>query len=144
MLLLAFCLIYGWLGQDVALLPAQEQAAFHPRTLPNFLAALGIALSALLLAFPPNHEPVHLKGLRWLRFAAFLALMSLYGLSIRPLGFIASTSLFLIAGFALSGERGLLKMIAIGAGVAIAFWAIMDPGLGVFIDPLPSLLSRAS
>jgi len=143
MLLLGLFLIYGWLGQDITLLPAQQQASFHPRTLPNFLAAVGIALSVGLLVFPQNRERVQLRGLRWMRFATFLALMSLYGLCIRPLGFIASTSLFLIAGFALSGERRLLKMIAIGSGVAVTFWAIMDPGLGVFIDPFPSLISRA-
>lgn len=140
-LLFAFCLTYGLLGQEIPLLPAQQDAVFNPRTLPNFLAVAGVGLSLLLVLFPPTQAEPQLAGLRWMRLVSFLALMSLYGLGIRPLGFVVATSLFLAGGFALLGERSWLKLLGVATGIAVLFWALMDLGLGVFIDPLPGLMS---
>ena len=52
LLLLIFCATYGALSRDITLLPAQQDMAFHARTMPQFLAVLGIGLSALLVLFP--------------------------------------------------------------------------------------------
>ncbi|MEL6751902.1 MAG: tripartite tricarboxylate transporter TctB family protein, partial [Pseudomonadota bacterium] len=100
-LLLAFCCAYAWLIQDIRLLPFQRSAAFTARTMPEVLAGLGIILSLWCILLPGSAERPQMSHLRWPLGLAFLALMSLYGLTLRPLGFILSTSLFLIAGFML-------------------------------------------
>jgi putative tricarboxylic transport membrane protein len=136
-----FCLSYGILGQDIQLIPAQTNAAFHARSLPDFLALSGVILSAWLVLFPSNHEAPGLRTLNWKRLLFFLSLMSLYGYTLRPLGFLLSTSLFLMGGFLGLGERGPFKVVGVAVGVTLLFWGVMTFGLGIFIDPFPALLA---
>ena len=136
-LLLAFCITYGFLSQNITLLPIQAKAAFTARTMPEVLMVLGIGLSLLVVIFPGANERPQLAGFNWGRAAFFLILMSVYGLTIRPLGFILSTSLFLMAGFAMLGERSALKLFLVAVPLVVCFWLLMTQGLDVFIEPLP-------
>lgn len=140
LLLLAFCVAYGILSQDIRLLPFQETTAFHARTMPEVLTVLGIGLSLAIIVFPGSRERPSLAGYKWVTCGLFLALMSLYGFSIRPLGFLLSTSLFLMLGFALLGERRPLILVLVAVPLVVAFWVLMTQGLDVFIEPLPSFL----
>ena len=146
LLLLLFCLFYAWKIGDIRLLPFQANQAFTPRTMPQVLATLGIVLSLLVIVFPDNTSPKRLvdafkgKELNWQLALAFLILMSVYGLTVRPLGFLLSTSLFLMIGFFMLGERSPLKLVAVAVPLVIAFWVLMNYGLSVFIEPLPSFL----
>lgn len=140
LLLLAFCVTYGILSQDIRLLPFQETAAFHARTMPEVLTVLGIGLSLATIVFPGSRETPSFAGYNWVTCGFFLALMSLYGFSIRPLGFLLSTSLFLMLGFALLGERKPLTLVLVAVPLVVAFWVLMTQGLDVFIEPLPSFL----
>jgi len=135
--LLIFCITYGVLSQQIVLLPFQAKAAFHARTMPEILTVLGIALSLMVIFKPGAGEKPKLGRQNWLVAGVFLVLMSLYGLTIRPLGFIPSTSIFLIAGFALLGERSVIKLLLIALPLVIGFWVLMTQGLDVFIEPLP-------
>ena len=139
-LLLAFCLAYYFRIDDIRLLPFQANQAFTPRTVPQVLAVLGIILSSLLIVMPGSDDKTDFRGLNWPLGLAFLGLMSVYGLSIRPMGFLISTSVFLIAGFALLGERNPLKLLAVSVPLVVAFWLLMNYGLSVFIEPLPFFL----
>ena len=139
-LLLIFCITYGLLSQNITLLPIQARAAFTARTMPEVLSVLGIGLSMLVLIFPGSHDRPQLRGFNWLTAALFLALMSAYGMTVRPLGFILSTSLFLMAGFALLGERSPLRLFLVAVPLVVAFWVLMTQGLDVFIEPLPWFL----
>lgn len=139
-LLLIFCIAYGLLSQRITLLPFQENVAFHARTMPEVLAVLGIGLSLLVIVFPGSDETPKLRGFNWTNCLFFLALMSLYGLTIRPLGFILSTSLFLMIGFAILGERRPLTLVLVAVPLVVAFWVLMTQGLDVFIEPLPAFL----
>ena len=140
LLVLIFCLIYAWQSQNIKLLPFQLNSAFHARTMPEVLAVLGIGLSILVIIFPGNRERLLLKELNWPLGLAFLALMSIYGLTVRPLGFLLSTSVFLMAGFAMLGERNIIKLVLVAVPLVVAFWVLMNYGLSVFIEPLPSFL----
>ena len=140
LLLLVFCLLYGWLIQDIRLLPFQMDDAFTARTMPQALTFLGVGMSAALIVFPGNTDPVVLKGMQWGRVGIFLALMSAYGLTIRPMGFIASTSVFLMVGFALLGERKPITLFLAAVPLVVLFWVLMTQGLDVFIEPLPEFL----
>ena len=139
-LLLVFCIAYGIQSQNITLLPMQAKSAFHARTMPEVLMVLGIGLSVLVILFPGSHQRPKLSGFKWVTAGLFLALMSVYGLSIRPMGFILSTSVFLIAGFALLGERSILKLLLVALPLSVGFWVLMTQGLDVFIEPLPWFL----
>ena len=139
-LLLIFSLFYWWKISDIRLLPFQANQAFTPRTIPEVLAYLGIGLSILIIVFPSNREQVNISQLNWPLGLAFLALMSVYGFTVRPLGFLLSTSLFLMAGFFMLGERKVLKLLLVSVPLVVAFWTLMNFGLSVFIEPLPVFL----
>ncbi len=138
-LLLAFCLTYAYLSQSIRLLPFQINSAFHARTMPEILAVLGVSLSLLVIVFPTK-EAAQFRNLNWPLGAGFLVLMSTYGLAVRPAGFLLATSLFLMIGFAMLGERKIWRLVLVAVPIVIAFWAMMNYGLSVFIEPLPAFL----
>lgn len=139
-LLLGFCIAYAVLAQRIPLLPFQAKSAFHARTMPEILSVLGIGICIALIVLPSPAEYVELKGKNWLIGLAFLVLMSIYGLTIRPFGFVLASTMLLGVGYWLLGERKLWLLAATSVPVAIAFWALMSIGLGVFIEPLPWFL----
>lgn len=139
-LLLVFCIIYAYLSQQIKLLPFQAQGAFTPRTMPEVLSVLGIGLSVLVIIFPGNKDRFILSGLNWKLGVIFLTLMSAYGFAVRPAGFLLSTSLFLIIGFALLGERSIAKLLLVSVPLVVGFWVLMNFGLSVFIEPLPAFV----
>ena len=138
--LLVFCIAYAILSQEIRLLPFQENQAFTARTMPEVLSVLGIGLSLICIAFPGKSERLSFPGYNWLAGALFLALMSAYGFTIRPFGFILSTSLFLMIGFWLLGERSPVKLVLVAVPLVVIFWVLMTQGLDVFIEPLPGFL----
>ena len=140
LLLLAFCVTYAFLSQQIRLLPFQENVAFHARTMPEVLSVLGIGLSLIVIAFPGSKARLDFTGYDWVKVVLFLVLMSAYGFTIRPLGFIASTSLFLMIGFWLLGERRPLYLILVAVPLVVLFWVLMTQGLDVFIEPLPTFM----
>ena len=142
LLLLAFCVFYAWQIDAIRILPFQANQAFTPRTIPVVLSILGIGLSILIVIFPSNKERLQISELNWPLGIAFLVLMSVYGLSVRPVGFLISTSLFLMIGFAMLGERNLLKLVLVAIPLVVAFWALMNYGLSVYVAPLPAFLGR--
>ncbi|MEM8794628.1 MAG: tripartite tricarboxylate transporter TctB family protein [Pseudomonadota bacterium] len=141
-LLLLFCLAYAYLSQHIRLLPFQANTAFHARTMPEVLSVIGIGLSFILIVFPGSASKPDLKGFDLVKGAFFLLLMSLYGFTVRPLGFLVSTSLFLMIGFWLLGERKAITLILVSVPLVVAFWVLMTQGLDVFIEPFPSFLAR--
>lgn len=141
LLLFTFCFSYGLLTQNIQLLPGSADSAFDARTMPTFLAVLGCVLASLLLVKPASSNVANLRHIRWLHLFAFLLLMSLFGISIRPLGFLLATTLFLAISFALLGERSRIRLIGIPTLVATGFWATMNFALGVYVNPLPGLVA---
>lgn len=140
LLLLIFSITYGLLSQKIHLLPFQANSAFHARTMPEVLSVVAIGLSVLVILFPGSDEKPRFSGLNWGLGAAFLVLMSAYGFLVRPLGFLLATSLFLMIGFALLGERKWWRLLAVAVPTVFAFWALMTYGLDVFIEPLPQFM----
>lgn len=140
LLLLAFCATYAVLSQRIPLLPFQANVAFHARTMPEVLAVLGIGLSIAIVLLPSSQEYVDLKGKNWVTVFSFLVLMSFYGMTIRPFGFVLSSTILLGVGYWILGERRIWLLLATSVPIAAAFWALMTLGLGVFIEPLPWFL----
>ena len=138
--LLIFSIAYALLSQKIHLLPFQSTSAFHARTMPEMLSVMAISLSVLVILFPGTQEAPRFAGLNWRLGFAFLALMSAYGFLVRPMGFMLATSLFLMIGFSLLGERKLWRLIAVAVPMVVGFWILMTQGLDVFIEPLPYFL----
>lgn len=138
LLLLAFCITYAILSQNIRLLPFQANVAFHARTMPEVLSVLGIGLALVIIVFPGSKTRLDLSGYLLGKTALFLILMSIYGLTIRSFGFILSTSLFLMIGFFMLGERKPLTLILVAVPMVVAFWVLMTQGLDVFIAPFPA------
>ncbi len=139
--MLAFSVAYGALTLRIPLLPFQADAAFTARTMPEALAVLGALLSLGLLVKPGSHDRPEVAGFLWGRAALLCLVMVIYGLSVRPLGFLVSTSLFLMAGFLILGERRPVMILSASIPIVVLFWALMTQVLDVFIEPWPGFLS---
>lgn len=142
LLLLAFCASYWWLATDIRMLPFQQTQAFNAQTMPLALGALGSAISLAILIFPGSNDKPEVSGFKWGLGLTMLVLMVFYGLTIRPLGFIASTTLFLIGGYVALGERNPITLILASAPIVIAFWLLMTQALDVYVAPLPAFMTR--
>jgi putative tricarboxylic transport membrane protein len=140
LLLLVFFVAYGYLSTSITLLPFQLNQAFHARTAPQFLTFVGIVLGLFLLVKPGDDRPVDTSGMTFTRVAVLCGLMIFYGLTVRLLGFILSTSIFLMGGFWIMGERRWLVLIGASIPVVVGFWLLMTQGLDVFVEPLPEFL----
>ena len=87
-----------------------------------------------------HRNTLDLRDLNWPLALVFLALMSAYGFAVRPAGFLLSTALFLMIGFALLGERKIWRLVVVAVPLVVAFWALMNYGIDVYIDPLPAFM----
>ena len=90
-----------------------------------------------LPAYPPGPaaHAAPAAGLDWRRVAGLGVLMVFYGLTIKVLGFVLSTALFLFGGFWTMGARRWLVMGGVALAVAAGFWVILSPLLGIYLDP---------
>lgn len=140
LLLLVFFVIYGYLSTSITLLPFQLNQAFHARTAPQFLTAAGVLLALFLLFRPGDLRPMDTTGMTFKRVSILCALMLFYGLTVRPLGFLAATTIFLMGGFWVMGERRWLMLIGASVPLVVGFWLLMTQGLDVFVAPLPAFM----
>jgi putative tricarboxylic transport membrane protein len=157
LLMLAFSLGYGAMIFNIPLLPFQANQAFTARTLPQALSILGIVLSLVLLLKPLRGsareddrtwranmkrllKPVPGLGFPLGKVLMLCVTMILYGLAVRPLGFLLATTLFLIASMFILGERRHVMVLSVSAGVTVFFWVLMTQFLDVYIAPLPTFL----
>ena len=70
------------------------------------------------------------------------ATMVLYGLAVRPLGFLLATTLFLVTSMLILGERRHVMALSVSVGVTVFFWVLMTQFLDVYIAPLPTFIGR--
>jgi putative tricarboxylic transport membrane protein len=83
---------------------------------------------------------VEAKGYRWGTAGLICALMVAYGLTVRPAGFLISTSLFLAIGFFILGERRWLVLLGVSVPLVVLFWLLMTQVLNVYIAALPEFM----
>ena len=69
-----------------------------------------------------------------------LALMVIYALCLRPLGFLFSTSAFLIIGSFILGERKWHVMVPVAFVATGSVWYLVQEVLGIFLRPLPMFM----
>jgi putative tricarboxylic transport membrane protein len=67
--------------------------------------------------------------------------MIIYALSLRILGFLAATFLFLSLGAVLLGERRFLLLGGVSAAASYGIWYLVDSVLGIYMTPFPVFLA---
>jgi len=149
---LVICTVYGYAAYSYPLLPFERNMVFLPNTMPLVLSVLGVFFALLILLAPSPKADVEGDALgninlkRWREYKVgqalgLIALMIIYALALRPIGFIAATTLFLVgAGWTL-GERKLVTMICVALVGALCIWYLVQEALGIFLRPLPWFLN---
>lgn len=150
LVILGICLIYGytaWFTMDDALAPFMRRNPIWPSTFPKVLSILGIVASMIIvLGLEKAEQKEHDIDYRRLteynlgQAVLLLALMVAYALCLRPVGFLISTSVFLIAGAVILGDRKWHVMIPIAVIASLVVWYLVQQVLGIYMRPLPGAL----
>ena len=150
LILLGICLVYGytaWFTMDGSLAPFMKRNPIWPSTFPKVLSVLGI-VSCIIILLGLEKSKIKEDEIDYRRLGDYhlgqavllLALMVAYALCLRPLGFLLSTSLFLILGSAILGERKWPLMILIAALATGIVWYLVQQILGIYMRPLPGFI----
>lgn len=147
LVLLSICLLYGyvaWFTMDASLAPFMQRKPIWPSTFPKILSVFGIGLSlVILLGFEKSDDAVgeidyrRLTDYKLGQAILMLALMVAYALCLRSLGFLGSTTAFLVLGSYILGERKYHIMVPIALITAVVVWYLVQQVLGIFLRPLP-------
>lgn len=148
LIFLTICLAYGytaWFTMDEGLPPIMQRNPIWPSTFPKLLSVVGLVTSLLILL---GHEKKdqetgeidyrHLQDYNVSQAVGLLFLMVLYAVSLKPIGFLLSTSLFLTIGAYILGERKWVLMIAISMLTAFSVWYLVSEILGIYMRPMPN------
>ncbi|UWP89660.1 tripartite tricarboxylate transporter TctB family protein [Aliiroseovarius crassostreae] len=150
LVLLGVCLAYGyaaWFTMDASLAPFMKRNPIWPSTFPKVLSILGgLASLAILLGLEkttPKEAEIDYRRLWEYHLGQallLLALMVAYALCLRPLGFLLSTSGFLILGSFILGERKWHIMLPVSVIATLAVWYLVQEVLGIYMRALPGVL----
>ena len=153
--LLAFSSGYGYLAFTYRILPFERFLAMKPNTLPLGLAVAGMICSIALLLMPEDQDPEsgeektvlgsdhkYLESpgdYEWGKGVALLVLAVVYALSLRQAGFLLSTSMFLIIGGVMLGERKYWILVPVSCFASFLVWYLVDEVLTIFMRPWPMI-----
>ena len=149
LVILLVAMAYGYAAyftMDQLLPPFMQRNPVWPSTFPKVLSVMAIVLSLiLLLGLEKPADGIKTPDIDYRRLGDYkigqalilLGLMVAYALLLRPIGFLASTSLFLILGAVTLGERKLVVLIPVAALATFAVWYLVEGVLGIFLRPLP-------
>jgi len=138
---LAFSALYLYQSYNIHLLPGSHYDAMTARTFPYYLGIIGIIISGLMLLLTyiklDMNDMFDWENLRTFDFKKgfyFILAMIFYGYTIRTLGFIISTIIFLIIGFKILESKSWKVILLTSFGVSIVFWFLLTQILGVYIE----------
>ena len=146
-------LIYGhtaFFGMDHLLPPILKRNPIWPSTFPKILSIVGVlAAITVLLNIEKSARQVgdDMDISKWRQYrlfdaAALIAGMVIYALSLRSLGFLAATFLFLALGGLLLGERRHWLLVPVSAIASYGIWYLVDSVLGIYMTPYPAFIGR--
>ena len=141
LILLAFSIAYGLLAFKVPLTFLGQREAFNARTMPFALGIIGTLLSFSILVLPSaktnEEEKVKdaFRGLDWSRVGFLIGIMIFYSITLRFLGFVISSIIFLMSGFYILGERRIWLLFIGSIPLVLFIWFLMSRILGMYIAP---------
>ena len=148
---IVFCCAYGYLAfftMDQLLPPFMQRNPVWPSTFPKILSVMGVLVGLVVLLglekpdneAQPSATEINYRRLHEYKLGQALLLLSLmvvYALSLRPAGFLISTTVFLVAGSAILGERKWHIMILVSVLATGFVWYLVQQVLGIFLRPFP-------
>ena len=140
-LFLALFTLYAIVAWQIPLLPFEEYETVTSATLPKVYAAFGIIVcllsigATLLKPTEKTDADDVLEKSNVLRTLGLLILMVVYSAMLEPVGFLISTSAFLLIGFFVMGERRKKILLLASIPVAVVFWFLMTQVLGIYLVP---------
>ena len=151
LVLLGICLAYGyaaWFTMDDNLAPFMRRNPIWPSTFPKILSVLGIIAASVILLGLEKSEDTKEAEIDYRRLGEYktgqavllLVLMVAYALCLRPVGFLLSTTVLLIAGSFILGERKWHVMIPVAVIATASVWYLVQEVLGIYMRPLPGFI----
>jgi putative tricarboxylic transport membrane protein len=123
----ALFVLYLLFTGDILLDFWAEEESFHARTFPYLIGFTGLLVSLILIAAPGVAPPIEkIPTHQLIPAVALVALILLYGLVLEYIGFLLSSFLMLVAGFALLGERSPARILGTAAILVGGFWWLMS------------------
>jgi len=149
-LFVLLCLIYGYtafVAMEASLLPFELNMTFLPNTMPKWLSVLGVivGLVVVIQSAPKENDEIDASEIDYRNLRQYklgqalflLGLMVAYALLLRPIGFLAATTLFLAGGSIILGERNYKLLFPIAVSTAFIIWYLVQEVLGIFLRPWP-------
>ncbi|MCR9139513.1 MAG: tripartite tricarboxylate transporter TctB family protein [Alphaproteobacteria bacterium] len=153
LIVLLICVAYGYaafFSMDDLLPPIMRRSPIWPSSFPKVLS-VGAIVFALIILFGLEKSPqkdkaadINLSRLSEYKVgqaAILIGLMIAYALLLRPIGFLASTFLFLTLGSFTLGERRYVIMAIVAIIATAGIWLLVDNVLGIFLRPFPLFMS---
>ena len=135
LIFLALSIGYGFSITLIPIYPGDEYEVFTAKTLPTALAIVGSVLSLFLLFSARNETKSALPSLDWIVAVKLLSLMVCYGVILETLGFLLATTLFLLAGYWMLGERRKWILFLCSLPLVIFFWYVLTQLLEIYLAP---------
>jgi len=138
LLFFIFSAFYLYTAYQIRVFSFDENAAFNAKTFPIYLGYFGMFIAGLKIALPEKKsEEVDQQFLNYKKTLVLVLIMVIYGLTIRPVGFFLSTSLFLISSYYFLGERRLLRMFMLSFPFVAIFMFLVHGLLDIYLtDPI--------
>lgn len=135
LIFLALSIAYGYSITLIPMYPGDEYEVFTAKTLPTALSIIGAFLSFCLLVSSRNEAKSQLPNLDWIIAIKLILLMVFYGAVLELLGFLIATSIFLLCGYWLLGERRKLILFFCSIPLVIFFWFVLTQLLDIYLAP---------
>ena len=141
LILLTFSIAYGLLAFKIPLTLLAQRETFNARTMPFALGIIGTLLSFLILVLPSDQTDEEdkvkdaFRGLDWPRVGLLIGIMIFYSITLRFLGFVISSIIFLVSGFYILGERRIWLLFIGSVPLVLFIWFLMSRILGMYIAP---------
>ena len=141
LILMTFSIAYGLLAFKIPLTFLAQRETFNARTMPFALGIIGTLLSLLILVLPSGQTDEEEKvkdafrGLDWSNVGLLIGIMIFYSMTLRFLGFVISSILFLMGGFYILGERRIWMLFIGSVPLVLFIWFLMSRILGMYIAP---------
>jgi len=138
LLFFVFSAFYLYTAYQIRVFSFDENSPFNAKTLPIYLGYFGMFISGLKIALPETiNEEVDQKFLNYKNTLVLVLIMVIYGLTIRPVGFFLSTSLFLLSSYYFLGERRWLRMFMLSFPFVAIFMFLIHGLLDIYLtDPI--------
>ncbi|NQZ32462.1 MAG: tripartite tricarboxylate transporter TctB family protein [Oceanospirillaceae bacterium] len=135
LIFLALSIGYGLSIPLIPVYPGDEYEIFTAKTLPTALAIIGSILSLALLYAARGAKKSALPELDWAIAIKLIALMVSYGVILEPLGFLIATTIFLLCGYWLLGERRKWLLFSCSLPLVLCFWYGLTQLLDIYLAP---------